>query len=71
MRVPQHCFALSGLASERTDSRTQAAGLGFASAPLWGLTNALHRYSIGHLGMAASISAIRRMVSLKAVTTLQ
>jgi hypothetical protein len=28
-------------------------------------------HSIGHLGMAASISAIRRMVSLKAVTTLQ
>jgi hypothetical protein len=25
---------------------------------------------IGHLGMAASISAMRRMVSLKAVTTL-
>ena len=28
-------------------------------------------YSIGHLGMAASISAMRRMVSLKAVTTLR
>ena len=28
-------------------------------------------HSIGHLGMAASISAMRRMVSLRAVTTLQ
>ena len=43
MRVPQRCFALSGLASEKTDSRTQAVGLGFASSPLWGLANTTHR----------------------------
>ena len=28
-------------------------------------------YSMGHLGMAASISAMRRMVSLRAVTTFR
>jgi hypothetical protein len=28
-------------------------------------------HTIGHWGMAASISAMRRMVSLRAVTTLQ
>jgi len=71
MCVPQRCFALSGLASEKTDSRTQAVGLGFASPPLWGLTNPAHRDSIRHLGIAASISAMRRMVSFKPVATFR
>jgi hypothetical protein len=65
MGVPPRCFALSGLAREKTDSRAQAVGLGFVSSPRWGSTNTAYRYSIGELGMAVSLSAIGRVAGLK------
>jgi hypothetical protein len=54
MRVPQHCFALSGLASEKRDSRTQAAGL----VPQGGIARPFGAWACNPLGQLGSRSGV-------------